>query len=119
MANTNKLHTVTIPTLALRGLTIFPNMSIHFDVGRESSIRALNEAMENGTPIFLVTQRQLAQEAPEQEDLYTMGTISNVRQILRLPGDMVRVMVEGKDRETVEALAAKAAEIIRVEAAKL
>ena len=90
--------TVTMPALALRGLTIFPNMLLHFDVGRESSIKALDEAMTSGQTIFLVAQRDLAVENPQEGDLYAIGTISNVRQILRLPGDNVRVMVEGVSR---------------------
>ena len=89
---------VTMPALALRGLTIFPNMLLHFDVGRESSIKALDEAMTSGQTIFLVAQRDLVVENPQEGDLYTIGTISNVRQILRLPGDNVRVMVEGISR---------------------
>ena len=88
----------TMPVLALRGLTIFPNMLLHFDVGREASIKALDEAMASGSPVFLVTQKDLAVEEPRQEDLFSVGTISNVKQILRLPGDNVRVMVEGEDR---------------------
>ena len=87
-----------MPALALRGLTVFPNMLLHFDVGRESSIKALDEAMTSGQTIFLVAQRELAVENPQEGDLYTVGTISNVRQILRLPGDNVRVMVEGVSR---------------------
>lgn len=89
---------VSMPALALRGLTIFPNMTLHFDVGRSASIQALDEAMSSGQPIFMVAQRNMAVESPALEDLYTVGTISNVRQILRLPGDMVRVMVEGERR---------------------
>ena len=89
---------VIMPALALRGLTVFPNMLLHFDVGRESSIKALDEAMTSGQTIFLVAQRELAVENPQEGDLYAVGTISNVRQILRLPGDNVRVMVEGVSR---------------------
>ena len=89
---------MSMPVLALRGLTIFPNMLLHFDVGREASIRALDESMSSGSPIFLVSQRDLAVEEPGQADLYPVGTISNVKQILRLPGDNVRVMVEGSSR---------------------
>lgn len=88
----------SLPTLALRGLTVFPNMMLHFDVARPASIRALDEAMTGGTPIFLVTQKDLMVEEPKQDDLYTVGTICNVRQILRLPGDNVRVMVDGTSR---------------------
>lgn len=88
----------TMPVLALRGLTIFPNMLLHFDVGRGASIKALDEAMTEGLPIFLVAQRDLTMEEPGEKDLYTVGTVSNVKQILRLPGDNVRVMVEGSSR---------------------
>ncbi|NCB62483.1 MAG: endopeptidase La [Clostridia bacterium] len=89
---------MTMPVLALRGLTIFPNMLLHFDVGREASIKALDSAMAEGQPIFLVAQKDLSVEEPAESDLYTVGTISNVKQILRLPGDNVRVMVEGEHR---------------------
>ncbi|MCC8076302.1 MAG: endopeptidase La [Clostridiales bacterium] len=91
-------NTTDMPAMALRGLTIFPGMTVHFDVGREASIRALNVAMEDGDTIFLVTQRDLSVEEPEQKDLYGMGTIVAVRQLLRLPGDNVRIMVEGLSR---------------------
>lgn len=89
---------VSMPALALRGLTIFPNMLLHFDVGRETSIKALDEAMSTGQSIFLVAQRDLSVEEPGQRDLFVIGTISNVRQILRMPGGNVRVMVEGLSR---------------------
>ncbi len=90
--------TAIMPALALRGITIFPNMLLHFDVGREGSIKALDEAMASGQSIFLVAQRDLAMEDPGQRDLYTIGTVSNIRQILRMPGGGVRVMVEGVTR---------------------
>lgn len=89
---------VTMPGLALRGLSIFPNMLLHFDVGRDTSIRALDESMSSGQPIFLVAQKDISVENPQMDDLYGIGTICNVRQILRLPGDNVRVMVEGVTR---------------------
>ena len=88
----------TMPVLALRGLTIFPSMLLHFDVGRGASIKALDEAMSEGQPIFLVAQRDLSVEDPGEVDLYRVGTVSTVRQILRLPGGNVRVMVEGSTR---------------------
>ena len=94
----------TMPVMALRGLTIFPNMLLHFDVGRETSIRALDEAMATGQSIFLVAQRELSVEEPRFEDLYGVGTISSIRQILRLPGDNVRVMVEGVARGQLHSL---------------
>jgi len=87
-----------MPALALRGLTIFPNMLLHFDVAREASINALDTALEREQPVFLVAQRDLTVEYPGQMDLYTIGTISNVKQLLRLPGGSVRVMVEGYAR---------------------
>ncbi|MBQ1351348.1 MAG: endopeptidase La [Oscillospiraceae bacterium] len=87
-----------MPMLALRGLTIFPHVMLHFDVGRQISIRALNEAMEENQTIFLVAQKDVLVEEPGVDDLYQVGTISKIRQILRLPDDTVRVMVEGESR---------------------
>ena len=92
------LNTVDMPTMALRGLTVFPKMVIHFDVGRDASIKALDAAMEEGDTIFLVTQKELGVEEPQEEDLYTVGTVVAVRQLLRLSGDGIRVMVEGLSR---------------------
>ena len=92
------LHTSTMPVIALRGLTVFPNVLIHFEVAREASVRALEAAMTAGSPIFLVGQKDIAVEEPELNDLYQVGTISSIRQILRMPGDNVRVMVEGQGR---------------------
>ena len=94
-----------IPMMALRGITVFPNMNIHFDVGREMSIRALDAAMTSGQPIFLVAQKDLGEERPGLDGLYRVGTISTVRQILRLQGDSVRVMVAGQRRGRLRALA--------------
>ena len=88
----------TMPTIALRGLTVFPNVMIHFEVARDMSIKALEEAMNAGSPVFLVGQKDISVEQPEQSDLYTVGTVSSIRQILRMPGDNVRVMVEGQSR---------------------
>ena len=95
MENELTSNNAVLPAIALRGLTVFPNVLIHFDVARETSIRALEEAMTTGQPVFLVTQKDIAVEKPGKEDLYTIGTISNVRQLLRMPGDNIRVMVEG------------------------
>ena len=92
------LHTTTMPVIALRGLTVFPNVLIHFEVSRDISIKALETAMSAGSPIFLVGQKDIGVEQPGLEDLYQIGTISNIRQILRMPGDNVRVMVEGQSR---------------------
>lgn len=87
-----------LPVLPLRGLTAFPNMIIHFDVGRLMSIRALEASMKSGQMIFLTAQRELKTDVPSPGDLYQTGTICMVRQILRLPGDNIRVLVEGRTR---------------------
>jgi len=87
-----------VPTLALRGITVFPGALFHFDVGRQKSIRAMEYAMANGQRIFLVTQRDVTVDNPGQDDLFGMGTYCKVRQILKIPGDNIRVLVEGKQR---------------------
>lgn len=102
-----RIEPVVMPALALRGLTIFPGTSIHFDVGREISIRALDQAMAEGSPVFMVAQRDMTLELPDEEDLYRMGTISRVRQILRMPGGGARVMVEGESRGWLRGLVGK------------
>ena len=89
---------LTVPVLTLRGLTVFPQLLLHFDVGRDASIRALEEAMEENREIFLVTQRDLTVENPEERDLYSIGTVAEIKQILRLPENGVRVMVAGRSR---------------------
>lgn len=87
-----------MPILALRGLTIFPNMLLHFDVGRAASIRALDEAMATNQKIFLVAQKELMVDNPSAADLYGVGTISHVRQVLKMQGETVRVLIEGECR---------------------
>ncbi len=93
-----------LPTLALRGLTVFPNMLIHFDVGRESSLKALEHAMDHGDDLFLVTQRSILVEQPDLDDLYQVGTICSIRQLLRLPDNNIRIMVEGQMRASLVSL---------------
>ena len=87
-----------LPVLALRGLNVFPGMTIHFDVGRKKSIRAVEEAMRNNQEIFLVTQKDIQTDDPDQSSLYSIGTVSVVKQILKLPSDTIRILVEGKYR---------------------
>lgn len=91
-----------MPLLALRGIAIFPKMILSFDVGRKKSALALSEAMKAGQRIFLVAQRDLRDDEPAAEDLYAIGTIAQVKQILHLGGDGVKVLVEGLDRARVE-----------------
>ena len=92
------MTTEKLPLLALRGLTVFPNMTINFDIGREVSLKALEEAMEKDQRMFLVTQKDPNIEEPEISDLYEVGTIVYVKQMLKLPADTVRVLVEGQKR---------------------
>ncbi len=97
-------NTLNLPVLALRGLTVFPHINLTFDVERRISIKALEVAMESGQEIFLVTQRELNTDRPGEKDLYTMGTISRVTQILRLGRNSLRVMVEGGHRARLRRL---------------
>lgn len=87
-----------LPLIPLRGITVFPYMVMHFDVGREKSILALEDAMINNQEIFLVSQKDAKIEEPEEADIYEIGTICTIKQILKLPGDTVRVLVEGTNR---------------------
>ena len=100
------METITknIPALALRGLTVFPRMTASFDVEREISVRALERAMETGQEIFLVTQRELGVELPEEKDLYEVGTVARVIQILRASNSMMRVVMEGGSRARLRRL---------------
>ena len=84
-----------LPVLPLRGMTVFPKMLIHFDVGRDKSVEAVESAMNLNQQLFLVTQRDILIDDPGKDDLYEMGTIARVKQILKIPGDSMRVLVEG------------------------
>lgn len=97
-------ETLNLPVLALRGLTVFPHTNLTFDVERRISMKALEVAMETGQEIFLVTQREINVDKPTEQDLYTMGTISRVTQILRLGQNSLRVMVEGGRRARLKRL---------------
>lgn len=90
-----------LPLIPLRGITIFPYMVLHFDVGREKSILALEEAMLKDQEIFLVSQKDAKVEEPIEGDIFTIGSICNIKQILKLPGDTVRVLVEGVSRARI------------------
>jgi ATP-dependent Lon protease len=95
---------MTLPLIPLRGISIFPNMIIHFDVGREKSKAAIEAAMENQTNIFLATQKDYEIEEPEINDIYDIGTICKVKQIIKLPNNIIRVLVEGLDRGRITSL---------------
>ena len=87
-----------IPLLPLRGLLVFPSMVLHIDVGRDRSIAALEEAMLKDSRIFLATQIDMRVEAPVKKDLYQIGTIATVKQMLKLPNGTLRILVEGISR---------------------
>lgn len=93
-----KTKTRQMPLLPLRGLTVFPYMVLHFDVGRQRSISALEDAMVNDQEIFLVTQKEPEMEEPDKDGLYIVGTVSKIKQLLKMPGDTIRVLVEGINR---------------------
>jgi ATP-dependent Lon protease len=84
-----------LPLLPLRGVLVFPFMVIHLDVGREKSIAALDEAMVGDKRILLVSQKEAQQDDPTPEGIYSIGTIAEIKQLLKLPGGTVRVLVEG------------------------
>lgn len=97
MAKKNE-NTRVLPLLPLRGVLVFPYMVIHLDVGREKSISALEEAMINEREIFLATQKDAQRDNPDQDDIYRFGSIAEVKQLLKLPGGTIRVLVEGLRR---------------------
>ncbi len=99
-----KKNELTMPVLALRGLMVFPHMVLHFDVGRAKSVAALEKAMTEDQHIFLVAQKDAEVEDPALEDLCHVGTITTVKQVMNLPGDSIRVLVEGEQRGELRAI---------------
>ena len=87
-----------LPAIALRGTTILPDMIVHFDVSRERSIKAIEAAMLHDQKIFLITQKDPEKERPEHADLYKVGTVAYIKQVVKLPHELLRVLVEGKER---------------------
>ena len=94
----------TMPAVALRGLTILPGMVQHFDISREKSIRAIETAMMGNQKVYLVTQRHPEQETPAVADLYQMGTISQIKQLVKMPGGIIRVMVEAGTEQQAQVI---------------
>lgn len=88
----------SLPMVALRGMTIMPEMVVHFDVSRQRSIAAIQEAMVEDQKIFMVTQKEIETENPKQEDLFEVGTVGTIKQIIKLPKHIVRVLVAGETR---------------------
>jgi ATP-dependent Lon protease len=94
---------ILIPLLPLRGLLVYPTMVLHLDVGREKSIQSLEKAMVDDHLIFLTTQKEISIDEPSEDDLYNMGTITKVKQMLKLPNGTIRVLVEGLQRGRIAA----------------
>ena len=95
-------ETRSLPMVALRGLTIMPEMIVHFDVSRERSIAAIQQAMVEEQEIFLVAQKSIETENPGQDDIYETGTVASVKQLIKLSKKVVRVLVEGKNRAVLK-----------------
>ncbi len=93
-----------VPLLPLRGMLVFPTMVLHLDVGRERSVQALEQAMLNDHLIFLTTQKDIEIESPEDEDLFEIGTLTKVKQMLKLPNGTIRVLVEGLSRAKIKTI---------------
>ena len=93
-----EIYGISTPVMALRGISVFPQMVYSFDVGREKSIRALDEAMNGDQQMILLMQKDVSVDEPGPDDLYEVGVLVHIRQILKMPGDVVRILVEGLSR---------------------
>ena len=98
MANNEEM---IVPLLPLRGLLVYPTMVLHLDVGRDKSVQALEKAMVDNHLIFLTTQKDLSIDVPIEEDLYGLGTLTKVKQMLKLPNGTIRVLIEGLKRAEI------------------
>ncbi|WP_317855677.1 endopeptidase La [Chakrabartyella piscis] len=94
----DKKKPVVLPMVALRGTTLFPNMAISFPVGRQKSLDAIRAGEESGGKIFVVTQKEASETSPKKNDLYAMGVVARIKQVLKLPGNVTHVIVEGEIR---------------------
>ena len=92
---------LTIPAVALRGMTILPGMVAHFDISRDKSLRAVEEAMKGDQKLFIVTQKDTEKEDPQGEDLYEVGLLAVVRQVVKLQKNIMRVLIEGIGRAEI------------------
>jgi len=95
---------IILPLIPLRGISVFPKMVVHFDVGRDKSKAAIDAAIENKTEIFLSTQKDIEIEDPKFEEIYEIGTLCKIKQIVKLPNEVIRVLVEGVSRAEFKAL---------------
>lgn len=94
----------TLPLIPIRGIGIFPDTVIHFDIGREKSINALEEAMLEDSDIFLTVQKEADIDSPKEDDFYEVGVISKIKQMIKMPGDNIRVLVEGINRAKISSI---------------
>ncbi|MBQ3389584.1 MAG: endopeptidase La [Firmicutes bacterium] len=101
MSNLRNENIRELPTIPLRGVSVFPGSVTHFDVGREKSIKALEIAMVSEQTIFLTTQKDPDVDQPGPDDYYSMGTVAEIKQMLRMPGEIMRVLVEGRSRARI------------------
>ena len=101
MSDIDKTIEQELPLLPLRGLAVFPYVIMHFDVGRVKSIKALEQAMLNNQLIFLAAQKDSKSDSPDAHEIYNIGTISRVKQLVKLPGDNIRVLIEGVSRAEI------------------
>ncbi|MBP3304982.1 MAG: endopeptidase La [Oscillospiraceae bacterium] len=98
------IHAGKMPVLALRGLAVFPDQTIHFEVGRKKSVLALEEALKEDQNLLLIPQRDIAVDDPQLDDLYPVGTVAKIKQILRTQGDTIRILVAGLCRARIQEL---------------
>lgn len=92
------MKNISLPVIALRGMTVLPDMVIHFDISRKKSIHAVEKAMEGNQRVFLATQKDIEVSDPKLEDVYTTGTVAKIKQIIKLPNGVIRVLVEGMSK---------------------
>ena len=109
----------TIPLIPLRGLTVFPNVVVHFDVGREKSTAAIEQAMLDEQEVFLVGQKNSVVEEPNQDEIYSIGTICKIKQILKMSDNTIRVLVEGQERGKIVKYIEDEEDYIKVSVEKL
>lgn len=115
MTTDRKQDILQVPAVALRGLSILPGMVIHFDLNRQKSIYAVEQAMLGEQLLFVVTQKEETTEEPEAEDLYPVGTVTRLKQMSRMPNGIVRVLVEGTDRARLLSLCEETKEYLSAE----
>ena len=98
---------INMPVIALRGLVVFPNSSVQFDVGRKKSILAVNEAMEGNQRVFLVAQKDLSDDDPTQDQLYEVGVVARIKQVYRQADNGLRLLVDGLQRARLDSITSR------------